>query len=315
MSLITAAAYTPADSEAWDSFVAGARNGLFQFARPYMDYHADRFVDGSIIVREEGAIVAVLPASRDGDVLVSHGGLTFGGLVLGRPAASLRTQAILEAVVGHAASAGVKSILYKAMPRIFQAVPSDEDLYFLHQLGARLVRRDLSTAVSPFESPKLRKGRRYMLSRARKIEDLQVEEGGDWEAFWALLTHRLDEAHGVRPVHSLDEIRLLQQRFPDNISLVTARTAAGVHAGIVLFRFGAVDHTQYMATDAFSRENGLLDTLVQQSIATAAEAGRWLSFGISTADGGRVVNPGLLDYKESFGGRSVAHDHYELALT
>lgn len=314
MSSITAAAYTPADSQDWDEFVAQARNGLFQFMRPYMDYHADRFMDGSIVVREGEEIVALLPASRHDDLLVSHGGLTFGGLILGRSSATLKTGEIFQAILNHASASGVGRIHYKAIPGLFHRLPAEEDLYFLQQLGARLIRRDLSTAVSPFDQVKLRKGRKYMLSRARKIGDLEMGESDDWASFWDLLTQRLDEAHGVRPVHTLEEIRLLKDRFPDRIQLLTARSGGEIHAGVVMFRFDRADHTQYMATNAFSRDNGLLDALVHDAIQRAASEGKWLSFGVSTEDQGRKINAGLLDYKESFGGRCIVHDHYELRV-
>ena len=81
--------YTAADRPAWNDFIRRSRNGVFLFQREYMDYHADRFEDASVIVESaQGTprIVAVLPANRrhapDGDHCVTHGGLTFGGLVM-----------------------------------------------------------------------------------------------------------------------------------------------------------------------------------------------------------------------------------------
>ena len=43
--------YTPTDRPAWDEFVRRSRNGVFLFERAYMDYHADRFEDASVIIR------------------------------------------------------------------------------------------------------------------------------------------------------------------------------------------------------------------------------------------------------------------------
>ena len=37
--------YAPEHRAVWDALVDHARNGLFQFRRDYMDYHADRFED------------------------------------------------------------------------------------------------------------------------------------------------------------------------------------------------------------------------------------------------------------------------------
>ena len=36
---------------------------------------------------------------------------------------------------------------------------------------------------------------------------------------------------------------------------------------------------------------------------------------VMDAGGGRVINTGLIDQKEGFGARSVAHDHYRIDLT
>jgi hypothetical protein len=60
----------------WNEFARRSKNGTFLFHRSYMEYHADRFEDFSLIVRDEdGHVFALLPASLHGDVLVSHGGL------------------------------------------------------------------------------------------------------------------------------------------------------------------------------------------------------------------------------------------------
>ena len=38
----------------------------------------------------------------------------------------------------------------------------------------------------------------------------------------------------------------------------------------------------------------------------------WFNFGISTESDGRILNNGLIDYKEGFGARAVAYDTYRL---
>lgn len=74
--------YTAAMKEEWDAFVDSSRNATFLLRRDYMDYHSDRFTDCSLIVRHGDKPVALLPASRHGSEARSHGGLTYGGLVL-----------------------------------------------------------------------------------------------------------------------------------------------------------------------------------------------------------------------------------------
>lgn len=66
----------------WDEFNSEAKNGHFFFYRDYIEYHNDRFHDFSLIIyNDKGNIMALLPASINGDTVISHGGLTFGGVV------------------------------------------------------------------------------------------------------------------------------------------------------------------------------------------------------------------------------------------
>ena len=80
---ITIRQYESADREAWDAFVNAFKTPMFMFNRGFMEYHADRFEDASLLFFKDDALVAVLPASRHGDELRSHGGLTYGGLLSG----------------------------------------------------------------------------------------------------------------------------------------------------------------------------------------------------------------------------------------
>ena len=66
----------------WNDLNRRARNGHFIFDRGFMEYHADRFEDASLVVTEGDDVIALLPANRSGDAVHSHQGLTFGGLVI-----------------------------------------------------------------------------------------------------------------------------------------------------------------------------------------------------------------------------------------
>ena len=75
--------YTPAHAAEWDAFVDASRNGTFLHRRGYMDYHAHRFADHSLMARDHaGRLLAVLPAHTSGTVLASHNGLSYGGWLM-----------------------------------------------------------------------------------------------------------------------------------------------------------------------------------------------------------------------------------------
>ena len=61
--MVTALRYTADMAQQWDDFVGRARNSTLLHLRSYMDYHADRFQDASLVmIDDKDHIVALLPA-------------------------------------------------------------------------------------------------------------------------------------------------------------------------------------------------------------------------------------------------------------
>lgn len=111
--MISIERYRPEMKEEWDARVAVSRNATFLFLRDYMDYHADRFADHSLIALKNGRPAALLPAceSEDGAerVLHSHSGLTYGGWLLPeRHADASDVLAIFEAMAEYARGGGFR---------------------------------------------------------------------------------------------------------------------------------------------------------------------------------------------------------------
>ena len=175
------------------------------------------------------------------------------------------------------------------------------------------MRRDLSSVIHLDNRPKLSKGRKWLIARAAKL-GLEVTVSNDWHAFHGLLCEAL-QRHGAAPVHSAQELRLLQSRFPQNIELKTTWHEGQLVAGAVLFHFGQVTHTQYLATNEAGKDMGALDALIETCIREGeARAVKYFSFGISTGDGGKVLNSGLINQKENFGARGMVLDFYEISI-
>lgn len=312
MPMFVARPYGQADAAAWDALVARSRNGNMLHRRGYVDYHADRFVDRSLIIERNGDIVAVFPASMRDDQVTSHGGLTYAGLIASHALRAESTLAVFERIGEHYRSSGMKSIVYKAVPHIFHAYPAQEDLYALHRLGARLTRRDLSSVIdlqAPFQ---FTQGRRHAVGKAGKL-GLRCDVEGDLADFHDLLSEVL-RRHEATPTHDLKELRLLQARFPEQIVLHGVRHEGNLLAGVLVYDFGHVVHTQYMAASREGRHLDALTFLLAQLIERVYAQRRYFSFGISTEKAGLVLNAGLVAQKEYFGARAVVHDFYEWIL-
>lgn len=305
--------YAPADGEAWNEFVRRAKNGLFLFERAYMDYHADRFTDHSLLLYKGEELMALLPASEAAGTITSHGGLTFGGFLQSSRTTATFVLEALAAVKEYYAAAGCTTMVYKAIPHIFHRQPAAEDLYALFRLEARLVRRDLSSVIHLDARPAYTKGTKSNLSKARR-SGVRVEESRDFSLFMGIEEELLRQRYNTLPTHTAEELTLLAARFPDRIRLYLAWCEGRCLGGTVTYDAGPVLHTQYIGITDEGKALGALDLIIDSLLNEGAEGRKFFSFGTSTEQGGQYLNEGLVRNKESFGARAITHDFYQLDL-
>jgi hypothetical protein len=303
--------YSPDLKDAWNRFVANSRNGTFLFNRDYMDYHADRFEDASLMIWEDDSLVALLPASRHDEEWRSHGGLTYGGFIVGRDFRSALAIEALDQTAVTLKESGIKRMLLKPVPHVYHRMPAEEELYALFRIGARLCRRDLSSSLYLPNRYNYSKGRKSSLSKARR-ESVEVGPSDDWETFIAMEEALLMEKHDTRPAHTGAEIRMLAERFPDNIRLTVATRDQRMLAGIITYTTDTVCHAQYIASTQEGRDCGAVDAAVDLAIRQTTVP--WFDFGISTTDNGRNLDLHLAANKEGYGARAVCYDHYLLEI-
>lgn len=309
---LSVARYEPRDREQWNTFVASAKNGVFLFHRDYMDYHTDRFVDGSLIFVRDGRPLALLPANRSDDVLVSHGGLTFGGIVSGNEMRTPLMLELFETLRSRLREDGITRLVYKAVPHIYHRQPAEEDLYALIRNGARLVRRDVTSTIRLADRGRISDRRRRGASRARAA-GLEVRRSDDFDAFMAIMGDLLREKYDRDPVHTPEELRLLASRFPGHIELQAAFDGETMLGGVVVYADHRVAHAQYTGATEEGKRLGALDLVFEQLLERYTDRA-YFDFGISSDRDGSFLNVPLIENKEGFGARAVVHDFYELDI-
>ncbi len=299
----------------WDRMVQSSRNGTFLFMRGYMDYHAHRFNDFSLMAYgRRGKLIAILPAHIDGTTVSSHSGLTYGGWVI--PRRHFYTDTMLEvwdAAASFLRHAGVRKLYYKPVPYIYASYPTDDDRYALFRSGAKWTASQASAAI-PLCMPRLLNETASQHLRKAARAGVMVRLSDDFDSFWPLLEECLMERHSVRPVHSLEEMKLLHSRFPRSIRLFVAERDGRILAGTVVYFTSRVAHTQYIATTPEGRRGNLLPFLINEVIRQACGGLAYLDFGSSCTDGGRNLNAGLMLKKSALGGRTVCYDTFRLDL-
>lgn len=306
--------YTPADRVTWNQFVAESRNATFLFRREYMEYHADRFTDGSLMAYLNGKLSAMLPASVADGVLSSHGGLTYGGWILPRNRIDgTDVLALFNHWVDYSRSRGLKKLIYKPLPYIFALYPTQEDLFALTQTGFKADSVRLSSAIS------MAHRRPFNVSKRRQLRDtlregLTVKESNDFETYWTVLTDCLRDRHGATPVHSCAEIKMLATALPGCIRLFTVEDTDGVQAGAVIFDTGVCAHCQYIASTPRGRDHNMLTLLFHHLIEHQFPHASYFDFGTSNYPDTGLINAGLLRQKFSLGASGVAYTTFTLDL-
>lgn len=307
--------YTVDQKAVWDDFVSCSKQGTFLLRRDYMDYHCDRFHDHSLMVWNKNSLIAVLPANQAGDVLWSHQGLTYGGLLTLDKTKTAEVCEIFRQINNYLRANNFHRVVYKSIPWIYHRLPAEEDLYAVFNVcRARLLARNIASVVSQTNAPKWSRDRHYGANRAHTHGVVVGQRDADYKTFWNILTENLRTNHHATPVHTLEEMQRLHAAFPDNIKLYTARLDEEVLGGVLLYVTPHVVHSQYISASAEGKHEHAIDAIFQTILKHDYRHYTYFDFGTSNEQQGRVLNEGLIYQKEGFGGRGVCYDWYEWEL-
>jgi hypothetical protein len=304
------------DNALWNEFIGKSKNQTFLFHRDFMDYHMDRFEDYSLMIYDHsGELTGVLPANistESSNTVVSHQGLTYGGLVVDKEVKLKNVLAHFYHLLSFLSANGIEQLRLKQFPAFFNENPTDEIEYVLFLLDAVLYRRDVAMVIDqknriPYTGNIRREG-----SKAEKA-GAEIKESIDMNAFWTnVLEPNLKLRFGVNPVHSLEEINRLKAKFPEQIRQFDVLFQDEIVAGSTFFIANNVVHCQYIAANELGRKTGALNYLFKHLIDHTFQAYRYFDFGIVNENDGKAINEGMLFWKESFGGRSQRHDFYTI---
>lgn len=317
---VTVAPFEPGLSEKWDEFVVeGSMNGTFLQTRRFLGYHPEeRFEDASLVVwKGSSDILAVVPAARvdetNGCVFSSHPGSTFGGLVFSERFYNIEhVDATITALEEYLVGAGYVQATLKQSSQVFSSRSCDLLDYLLFQHGWSEACEisfviDFSDyaedAPSNFTGSR-RRDYRYGAKAGLEFSEVATDEGV--ANLHSLLSSNLKK-FGAIPVHTLDELlEFKNERLRDEVRFYGSFYEGRMVAGSMAFLFDgrSVFHTQYLCASQDAADRALYSSnfLNANLIMEARRLGfGHFSFGISTEEGGRVLNHGLAKFKEGFG--------------
>ena len=304
--------YEPSDYSIWNAFISSAKNATFLFHRDYISYHKSRFEDYSLLVYKNDLCVALLPANVVGTTVFSHQGLSYGGLVYNEYLNLEAVIACFEAVLVFLTAKGMDRLHCKTMPSFYHKKPAEEILYALFLAKGQLVRRDSLAVLDLTKDFAFSALRKRGIQKAIK-NNLIIKEETNFEPFWnQILIPNLATRHQVNPVHSLEEIVYLKNKFPNNIRQFNVYCKGQIVAGTTIFETETTAHCQYISKFEKEKNSGSLDFLYYYLIHDIFSKKHYFDFGSSNENQGKDLNGGLSLWKESFGASTIIQDFYEI---
>jgi len=280
-----------------------------------MEYHADRFTDYSLLIYDKNELLAVLPANVEGEKLYSHQGLTYGGLILAKKIKFKAVFELFKEILAFLEKEGFAILEIKNIPQFYNLMPAEELDYLCFLLNAEISRVDIAAVIDTKNRIPIQKNRLEGVKKAER-NLLKIEETTGFSAFWeVILTPNLAKNHSATPVHSLEEITLLQKRFPENIRQFNVLNSENkIVAGATIFETENVAHVQYISGDEDKQQLGSLDFLFHHLITVIFKDKSYFDFGTSNENAGKNLNGGLQYWKECFGARTLVHRTFRIQI-
>ena len=309
--------FDPQFQDTWDSFVMGNSNGTFLHTRKYLSYHLNRFDDTSYLIYQGEKLVGVIPLAsqnQNPEIAISHPGISYGGVIHDGKLLGESLLETLNLICLELKKNGYSTFRYKTIPFFYNSFPAQDDIYFLHQLGANISRCDLSTTVSLRNQLPISRKRVRLAEKFGDAFDVR-DSFASIQDFWTILLENLLDRHDSSPTHSIEEITQLHTWFPNQIQLFTLYLDDLCLAGLIVYKTRMTWHIQYMSASESGRTHQAMDLLVQIVLTRAEQADvSFLDFGHSNEDGGRLLNEGLYQFKSKFGGGGVPLLEFSLSL-
>jgi len=327
--------YTPDHIDKWDSFVRKAINGTLFQEQTFIGYHPEgRFEEHSLMIFYKNQLRMVFPAAEqfrklpDGSeirVLRSHPGTSYGGPAIGEQTYFEECMALMEALESHAVREGFDRIEFRMPPAIFQKRPCEQLEYAIHHQGYQQVNREIATCYDleqyrgrnlryflregdPLLDRRIRTGVKRGLDSGMELRKISNE---DIAVFHELLSRNLLK-HGATAVHSVQEIEKINNLYHDRCELLGVYIGDRLVAGYYVMTINEVGRNLFYITMDYEVQHLRPNTfgIASLLLKTADEGFRYMNMGISTEDGGKIVNTNLLGYKESFGGLGIIRTNW-----
>ncbi len=311
----------------WDDFVLNrSANGTFLQTRAFLNYHTENIFtdDASLVFMKGNEIAAVIPAHKKHEgndvVFMSHGGSTFGGIVIGGDCCNISfVELIVNAFNEYLSNKGYNVVVLKQTGALYSKKNCDLIDYFLYadgykenkELGSYIAFSEYDEdTISNFSSSR-RRDYRYSLKNELSFKELNDRQ--EIVDFYDVLCDNYKKFN-KKPVHTCEELLDFKfDRLKDQVRFFGVYMNEEMIAGCMAFCFfDRVFHTQYLAVRQDKKDCFANEFMYKELIDRARQDGySFFSLGTSVLTEGIGLNTPLALFKEGFGTRYYINRIYE----
>jgi len=315
--------YTNDQRSMWNAFVADANNGTIFHDLDFLSYHPpDRFNEHHLMFYRGEKLVGVMPMAiveSDGQAVArSPYGGSWGGIAHSETKFHVVNEMVTQ-WIAYARAIGVKKCRLVTPPIVYHQQVDNHLDFALLKHGFALTDRQLTSVISllPVSAApmKLLSGSAWRNVRKAIKSGVRVEVSQDYQSFYEILKHTIEQKHGSPITHSYAELLRLRDLVEDRMVLYLAYFERQPVAGVLCF----VANQRCLL--AFY--NGFLDAhqalrplnLVFLRVIKDALARGYHYIDLGTTSGLHTkIAYGLFRFKESLGARGYFRDHFALAI-
>jgi len=305
----------------WENFIKNSRNGTIFHSRSFLSYHPkDKFRDFSLLFLKDGNIFSVLPGCLIEDnnhkIFASHQGSTYGGFIIPYRFGIRDCLRLVEDFIEFIKKKGIDYIWMRYPEYIFEKEPSQEIKFAMNYFGFKIEYMELSTCYDL----SLYNENIPIIRQARKSYEKGIYcvfNDGNFKEFYRNLYKNLNEKYHREPTHTLEEILKLKKLLKDYLILISAYYNQIFIGGLLIFIANEKTAHIFYSTTKKNFKKGIFpnDALIDIAIREFKRRGfRFLNYGISTENNGKIINFNLIRFKEKFKGFGVYREIWGLIV-
>ena len=304
----------------WEQFISDSNNGTIFQKQAFLQYHINRsFVDGSLIIKKKSVIVAVMPAAIKDNILYSHPGSSYGGIVLSPNLDFKMIDEILKVIDEYCIAQKYRALFLINSPSIYLKNADQSLDYLLQWNGFKQTELYISHAVDMSQTSDilslLTKRKRRYINNNPKLNSLTFKEESSLEEFYDILVAS-KKKYNTNPTHSLDELIKLKDMFPQNIKLLVTRNDNKIIGGsLIFFTNHNVALVFYNTILEQYRESQIAMLQLYKCMEISKKYNlHWIDFGVShTPEQENPLAPkfSLIHFKEQFNAKGVLRIAYQ----